>query len=481
MLPLLYHPNQWIINALVHFVSILANHLSVIDLNCKILPAMKTYLCPPHPCLTNKLLTLHSIKACLSRTIYDVLIHAKDNETLVSFFDILKLVQCTEKRKEIFLENAIYKRLHAENLSKDFEEQVILMRELVLKISRNKRNYISLIKNKELTNCIVCKNYDAIKSREIVLHNSLIIQDNLVSSCNQEWQHMFGPNSKNIIEATSDMTAQDVKEVDYSLFECPPQSRNVRLMLQHKKNNFNIFYPITFTLSPPFKPRGHLVSHVHEHKSSINQLVRYGDSSHFLSCSDDGTIRLWDVCNDESRYVINRSKHQFRMEFTNGTPIVFKGIICCGNYIITNTSDSLINIFEVTDCCITFLCSFKVGSVKSTVPIFITSICALSDRLFAVSVTDSTVFGYDTRYLNTEKFCIPIFKIRMPSVQRTIMSTDGSEMILFAATSCGYIAGFDLRFFLKVNYFTYDDPVRVGKIKYSPNGLFSSGILPKFS
>lgn len=476
MVPLLFHPNQWIVNSLVHFISILANHLSLIDLNCKIVPILRNYLNQPHPCLANKLLIAHSINSPLSRTIYEILAQAKDSDVLVTFFEKMKRVQSSEERKMILSENPIYKRLCAENLTLGIEEQIILLHELMVKINRNKRNYLSLIKNNDFSECIVCKNYDIVKSREIILVDTFGIQDNLASSGNQEWQHMFGPNSKPITEPVSISTTQEAKEVDYLLFECPPFTRDVRIMIQHKKNNFNVFHPVTVSMAPLFKPKGFLMSHIHEHKSSVNQLARFGETNQFVTCSDDGTVRLWDVCDDECRYVINRSKHQFRMEFTNGSPINFKGIISCECYLITYTNDNSIHVFELCDSCIVFLCSFKVGYSRSSVPVMITSICALSNRLFAVSITDSTVYGYDTRYLKTEKFCIPIFKIRVPPVQRTIMSTDGCEMIVFAATSCGYIAGFDLRFQLKVNNFTYEDRMSVvSKIRYTEKGLLSSG------
>jgi len=74
---------------------------------------------------------------------------------------------------------------------------------------------------------------------------------------------------------------------------------------------------------------------------------------------------------------------------------------------------------------------------------------------------------------------VPIFKVRISPIQRSITSIDGADVVLFAATSCGFIAGFDLRFALDVTSFNQSETTgikRVTRIKYAPEGLYVSTI-----
>lgn len=69
---------------------------------------------------------------------------------------------------------------------------------------------------------------------------------------------------------------------------------------------------LTNSMSPTgtlynWKPEGTLIAHFTEHTASINQLAISFDHLLFASCSDDGSVRIWD-CSRLERNVTNRSR-----------------------------------------------------------------------------------------------------------------------------------------------------------------------------
>ena len=356
--------------------------------------------------LSNNLLLMDSLNRAVPRNVYDAVLEIMDYKSMESLFQVLtyrhQLRHRLPQSQSVETDSASYRRLLAENINDHIEEQMLKMYELVSKIHRNKRNYqmVNVKKPKiALSNVILLRHCQKFV-RSIKLVNSFGLPDGITPKTNQEtWQHMFGPLSNNhLIEVISESEAvsegkeaTEVNEINYS-FECPPYNRDVRHLIFHKKNTFSLMTSPSETLSKPFKPKGYLVSHLHEHKSSVNQMTRYGgiDSTHFLTCSDDGTIRLWDLSGFENRHVINRSKYLFKMEFSNGLPINFKGLVCCGVYLITYTNEGIVYVFEASNqSSLSLVCSFKAGSSRSSIPLLITSLTALSRNIFAVALTDS--------------------------------------------------------------------------------------------
>lgn len=476
MAPLLYHPNQWIVNSIIHLITVLAKHLSSIDVNCKLLPILLPYLSQPVHCLHSRLLISELLVPPLPRLIYDILVNTKDSASLGSFFSI---IQNQDKLKE----NAIYKRLLTENWRPNYEHQLLALSELIIKINRNKRNHLVVMPLNEWNSCIVFLNCDRIRAKQIFLGDTNGVGHIANIGINQEWQQMFGlsnTSKTSTVDNENNAVSIMVEKSSDTHLDCPPYMRDVRRMLYHKKVNSCLTKPLMVDYynrsNGSFLPRGQLVTHIHEHKLSCNQLTRYGDTNCFISCSDDGTLRLWDVCNSHYLYVINRSRFKFRsdLDHSSANPFGFKGVICCGRYLITHSTDSLIHVFEIDESRIVFVCSFRVGPANTDIPLLVTSICALSDRLFAISTTDSYLYGYDIRHLQTYRFGVPIFKLSLPPSHRTVTSIDGTEIILFGATSSGYIGCFDLRFNLQVTHFNYEQNVRISKICFTPYGLFSA-------
>ena len=506
ILPLFHHPNAWICHALVHLFSVLSEHLSFIDLNCKVAPLLRPYLSRPVYSLGSRHLLYDALRRPLPRNVFDTVVDVFDLRSVESFLQVLTYRDQLRRRLKPVstgqeVDAAPYRRLLAENITDEMEEQLLRLSDLLLKIHRNRKCYQALRRNGAQ-----CKAGSVIAQKHTKLGRSVKLfectdeEDNSATASNQEWQHMFGPRGSEQGATLFGMSengdavveGQEAREADFSYFECPPYGRDVKRLLMHKRDRFQPIRLSERLHQRPLRPRGFLVSHLQEHRSAVNQMARFGENNNssnsssssscqqlFFTASDDGTIRLWDLSGFENRYVINRSKYLFKMEFSNGAAINFRGLVCVGQqYLVSYTSEGIVVVFQCdaqSSGVISHVCSFKAGSPHSSVSPLVTSLTALSETMFAVSLTDSTVFCYDIRSLDSAHFFVPAFKLRVNPNQRTITAIAGSEVALFAGTSHGYVATFDLRFQLKVNYFNHPSTARIARLALTTGGLYSAG------
>lgn len=427
-------------------------------------------------------LLLESLQPPLPRNVLDTVLDFREVSSLESLFRVLNarsnLKQNSGQTRSVAeadLNCASYRRLLAENIDDTVEEQLLKLSSILKRIHRNKRPTVKQLENSHVIAHRVAPKY--LRSVNLVDPK---LTANEASSTNPEWQQMFGPFLKaSKVDEPTDQTifeGYEVSEIDY--IDCPPYQKDVTQLISKKKGNFTSVLAKEKPDShkkPAFRPKGCLVSSLHEHKSAVNQMVAYGASS-FITCSDDGTLRIWDI-SGFANYAINRSKFLFKMEFKNGSPLNFKGLVCCGSYLVTYSSVGVIYVFQCSaDSALSLVCSFKSGSGRNEkAQSVITSLTALNDNLFAVALTDSTIYVYDTRMLDTSNFFVPVLKLAIPPELRTITSLDGQEMALFAGTSLGHISTFDLRFNLQVNSFSDSTSRRIVRLVFASEGLYSSG------
>ncbi|XP_076451806.1 phosphoinositide 3-kinase regulatory subunit 4-like [Babylonia areolata] len=67
---------------------------------------------------------------------------------------------------------------------------------------------------------------------------------------------------------------------------------------------------------PPdnWRPKGVLVAHLQEHRAAVNRLCVSPDHKYFASCSNDSTVRLWEVSRLEGKTAANRSQLVFNKQ-----------------------------------------------------------------------------------------------------------------------------------------------------------------------
>jgi hypothetical protein len=178
----------------------------------------------------------------------------------------------------------------------------------------------------------------------------------------------------------------------------------------------------------------------------------------------------------EGKSVANRSRLSFTAQSTLNQQSV-GGMTYCKDCIIAFTSNNFVHILEISSSSLrmklinTFLITPDIpGST-------ITDITTINSNVFAISLSDSSILGYDLRIIQSDinAEVKPIWKLNIAAHERLITSIDGNEIVLFAGTSRGLLITFDLRFLLRSNTSSYPTQNRIRRIKYTEEGLYSAG------
>lgn len=340
------------------------------------------------------------------------------------------------------------------------------------------------------------------------------VSDSPGVTMNEEWQHMFGSTDSQqtksdgtplststhsdlskelqIHEATDvlqelaivkdhpvwDVPDQKGNEAVVKLpdFCCNPCLQELHAMAQKKQEEYqkdeenrdSSDIPATFkdkhaVPAERWKPRGILVAHLHEHRLAVNRLQVIPDSTLFATCSNDGSVKIWDCGRMDGRSIANRSRQTYNRMEGHVTSLT----VCQNLQSLAAASDAgHIHVFRVES-----------GSTKTSILHSRTlepqdEGCVVDMNYYDAGpqtvVVYATVFGsivgWDLRSPGTA------WKLENHPKNGLItsFSIDRQHSWIIVGTAIGKLICWDMRFQLPITTVTHPTSVRVRKLMIHP-------------
>ncbi|XP_043922670.1 phosphoinositide 3-kinase regulatory subunit 4 [Protopterus annectens] len=377
--PFMCHPNLWIRYGAVGFITVVAQHLNIADVYCKLMPYLSPFLTQPIIQIEKELVLLSVLKEPVSRSIFDYVLRSKD---IVSLFKHLVMRQ--KKRTGVITEcpppedpavAQLLKKLLSQGMVEDEEDKLLALKDYMLKSHKAKanvvdQNHLSDGAQKGVIDLaslgIQGRQFDMVRAKQEPEDRRARRHVKQDSNMNEEWKSMFGSLESSAISQTVPKglipgNEQEVLQAGQSVHSeslpsiTAPASSTVQPLEvgggQIRKPSLQpvsgAIQPLTYhrrittsktelqqllkqkqeqysaervakaamenaeweAKSPPpgWRPKGLLVAHLHEHKSAVNRICVSDEHSIFATCSNDGTVKVWDSQKMEGRTTTTRS------------------------------------------------------------------------------------------------------------------------------------------------------------------------------
>ena len=213
----------------------------------------------------------------------------------------------------------------------------------------------------------------------------------------------------------------------------------------------------SFQSSPNWSPRGQLVAHMSEHKAAINKICVMQDSTIFVTFSDDGCTKVWDMFKPEGKNLISRSKHTYAHQKGK----IKSGTFCCNNKCVAAASDQgSIRVFdlETSKALIrnihrtqTLRNQFSLDPVTHGTVVDLAQFASGGQNILCLATTRGKLCGLDLRtnkeawdLTNNGRFGLTLS-----------MAVDPLENWVVIGTSLGYHVVWDMRFQLPIRHWQH--------------------------
>ncbi|CAG8628971.1 18854_t:CDS:10 [Dentiscutata erythropus] len=215
-----------------------------------------------------------------------------------------------------------------------------------------------------------------------------------------------------------------------------------------------------------WRPEGALVAHMTEHKLSINQICVSPDHNFFASCSDDGTIKIWDC----ARFVKNFNSRSRVTYSQQGGKIKCMTFIDSTHCIAAASDNGSIHIFRVD-----YLPSVpvpKYGKLQNVRETYLSGEYAVAmehydtgtESILFYATSKGNICGLDLRTMQI------VWKFENPKSHGVItaMVSDKKHRWLLIGTSRGIFTLWDLRFRIQIRSWVHPTKSRISRLLLHP-------------
>uniref|UniRef100_A0A672Q936 non-specific serine/threonine protein kinase n=1 Tax=Sinocyclocheilus grahami TaxID=75366 RepID=A0A672Q936_SINGR len=502
--PFLCHPNLWIRYGAVGFITVVAQHLNIADVYCKLMPHLNPFITQPIIQIDKEIVLLSVLKEPVSRSIFDYALRSKD---IGSLFRHLLLRQ--KKRNGSIPECPVpedpaiaqlLKKLLSQGMTEAEEDKLLALKDFMLKSNKAKANIIDQSHLSDgahsgvidlSTLGITGRQVDLIKpkqepedKRDFIPSASARKHTKQDSNLNEEWKSMFGSLDPPSLAQTPStvpnvLVPSGGGEPNGTLARerLRSESSSQPLNLPHVPSSAQMMESAEWESRPPppgWHPKGLLVAHLHEHKSAVNRIRVSDEHSIFATCSNDGTVKIWDSQKMEGKTTTTRSVLTYSRIGGHVKTLTF----CQGSHYLAVASDNgsiqLLAVEankppkspKVQPCQTRFLdpkdegCAVDVHHFNSG-----------AQTVLAYATVNGFLVGWDLRS-NSNAWTLR-HDLRLGLI--TSFAVDMHQCWLCVGTSNGTMACWDMRFQLPISSHSHPARARIRRLLMHP--LYQSSVI----
>ncbi|XP_004513055.1 serine/threonine-protein kinase VPS15-like [Cicer arietinum] len=200
-----------------------------------------------------------------------------------------------------------------------------------------------------------------------------------------------------------------------------------------------------------WRPRGVLVQHLEEHRSTVNEIAVSSDNSFFATASDDSTVKIWDSKKLEKEILL-KSKLTYHVE---GNRALCVAIVQNSSQVVVGSCNGFIHMFSVDNYSGNELkCNTKEGAVINLLN------CHVDNHSIMYSTQNCGIHLWDIRS-NSNNWSL---KSNLDEGYILSLASGTCSNWFVSGSSRGVITLWDLRFLLPVNSWKYFHECPIEKI-----------------
>ncbi|XP_026083817.1 phosphoinositide 3-kinase regulatory subunit 4-like isoform X2 [Carassius auratus] len=347
--PFLCHPNLWIRYGAVGFITVVAQHLNIADVYCKLMPHLNPFITQPIIQIDKEIVLLSVLKEPVSRSIFDYALRSKDIGSLFRHLLLRQkkrngsIPECPDPEDPAIAQ--LLKKLLSQGMTEAEEDKLLALKDFMLKSNKAKANIIDQSHLSDGAHSgvidlgtlgITGRQVDLIKPKQESEDKRARKHMKQDSNLNEEWKSMFGsldpPSLAQTPSTIPEGGAMQPRktaalpniQVVQSVTGASTYQRRIttckaelQQLVQQKREQCNaermakqMMESAEWESRPPlpgWHPKGLLVAHLHEHKSAVNRIRVSDEHSIFATCSNDGTVKIWDSQKMEGKTTTTRS------------------------------------------------------------------------------------------------------------------------------------------------------------------------------